>query len=77
MIGRQTLPIVWPKYARKTIFVGLLCWSAVLAWIWKLGVITSLALIVLGAITGVRFLVFDTIHSDQVTFYVYNVSVLG
>jgi 4-hydroxybenzoate polyprenyltransferase len=76
LIGRRTLPIVHPKQARKTIIVGLLIWSAVLVDIWELDVFSAAALISLGALVGVRFLIYKTIPDDQVSFVLYNVCII-
>lgn len=73
-MGRQTLPIVLPEHARKTVIVGLIAWSIALVAIWELDVVAAALLLGLAAITGVRFLIYRTVPGDQVSFYVYNVS---
>ena len=73
-MGRQTLPIVLPQHARKTVIVGLMAWSIALVAIWELDVVAAALLLGLAAITGVRFLIYRTVPADQVSFYVYNVS---
>ena len=73
LMGRQTLPIVQPQHARKTVIVGLMAWSVALVAIWQLDVVAAALLLSLAAITGVRFLVYRTVPGDQVSFYLYNV----
>ena len=73
LIGRQTLPIVHPKQARKTVIVGLLTWSIALVLIWELDIVSAAALVLLGTLIGLRFLKYKTIADDQVSFYLYNV----
>ena len=73
MIGRQTLPIVMPKHARKTILVGLVAWSLALNTIWSLDTLSGLAFFLLAATVGARFLLYNSVPDDQYSFYLYNV----
>ncbi|KAJ7076207.1 UbiA prenyltransferase family [Mycena belliarum] len=72
-IGRQTLPIVFPSFSRKTVLPGMMGWSFLLTYMWQVDVWTGSVFIGLAQITGLRFLVFNSRASDQVSFYVYNV----
>lgn len=74
VIGRQTIPIVFPSIARYTVLIPLLAWSMGLSAVWHLDAVTGSAFTLLAAFIGARYLVFATVHSDQVSFYWYNVS---
>jgi 4-hydroxybenzoate polyprenyltransferase len=73
-VGRRTIPIVFPSFARWTVIVPLLMWSSGLSLLWGLDVTTSLCFITLGLFVGVQFLISKTVKSDQISFYWYNVS---
>jgi 4-hydroxybenzoate polyprenyltransferase len=73
-VGRRTIPIVFPSFARWTVIVPLLIWSSGLSLLWRLDVTTSLCFIALGLFVGVQFLISKTVKSDQISFYWYNVS---
>lgn len=73
LVGRRTLPIMFPTLSRQSVVVGLLAWSVALAVIWNLDVLAACVLLCLGATVGVRFLLYRTVPEDQVSFYLYNV----
>ncbi|KAJ7171158.1 UbiA prenyltransferase family [Mycena filopes] len=72
-IGRQTIPIVLPSIARYTIIVPLTLWSAGLTVVWKLDLAASTAFMSLAIFVGMRYLISRSVHSDQVSFYWYNI----
>lgn len=74
MIGRRTLPILYPKFARYTVIVPLLIWSAVLWHVWKVDIYLASAFLGLAAYTGYRYLTLTTVKQDKVSYYWYNVS---
>ena len=76
VIGRHTLPIVLPKIARPSVFVGLAAWSVGLVLLWKLDLATAFIFMSVGLFTGVRFVARQTVPDDQVSFYWYNVRAL-
>ncbi|EED83007.1 predicted protein, partial [Postia placenta Mad-698-R] len=73
MIGRLTIPIVFPEIACYTIIIGLLVWSTILVNIWDVDEIVSGAFIIMATFVGVRFLAKRGVWHDQVSFYWYNV----
>ena len=74
MIGRRTLPILYPKFARYMVIVPLLIWSAVLWHVWKVDIYLASAFLGLAAYTGYRYLTLTTVKQDKVSYYWYNVS---
>ncbi|KAI0313069.1 UbiA prenyltransferase family [Amylostereum chailletii] len=72
-IGRRTVPIVYPKFARWTVIVPLFLWSASLSLVWKLDSATAAAFIGLALFVGGRFLSLGSVAEHQVSFYWYNV----
>ena len=73
LIGRQTLPIIFPSYSRYTVIVGLLAWTATLSQIWHLDHLVAVIFFALAIYVGMRFLKYEGVHDDQVSFYFYNV----
>ena len=74
-IGRQTIPIVYPKFARWTVITPMLAWSIGLSFVWELDIITGGIFSLLAVFIGLRYLfVKATIWDDQLSFYWYNVS---
>lgn len=73
LIGRKTLPIVFPSVARPTLSIALLAWSLSLTHIWRLDFATACALIALSCFVGVRFVFLQGEKVDQISFYWYNV----
>lgn len=74
MIGRKTMPIVHPKHSRKTVIIGLLTWSVILAFVWRPDAMTALGFLCLAAFVGIRFLRHTSVLEDQMSYYLYNVS---
>ena len=75
-VGRQTLPITRPSFARFTVPVVLTMWSVGLGYTWNLGWNTSLLFLSLASATSIRFFFLRTIEQDKNSFYYwYNVSV--
>ena len=75
-VGRQTLPITQPSFARFTVPVVLTMWSVGLGYTWHLGWNTSLLFLSLASATSIRFFFLRTIEQDKNSFYYwYNVSV--
>ena len=74
LVGRRTLPIVSPNHARKTVIVGLWVWTLLCNTAWNVDYITGSAFFALATFIGIRFLTMKTVHEDQVSFYIYNVS---
>lgn len=74
LVGRKTLPIVAPKAARPTLLLALCAWSASLSLLWRLNLEVAATFNILAIAVGGRFVVFNSIKSDQRSFYLYNVS---
>lgn len=74
LVGRKTLPILFPRHARKTVLASVFCWSAALAAVWELDALAAVLFVGLGAAVGVRFLVHTSMEEDQRSFYLYSVS---
>lgn len=72
-IGRRTVPIVFPRYARLTVIIPLLLWSSGLSVFWNLDIVTSALFISLSLYVGAVYLVAPGIQQFQVAFYWYNV----
>ncbi|CDO69434.1 hypothetical protein BN946_scf184791.g29 [Trametes cinnabarina] len=71
-IGRQTIPIVFGKFAKYTVIIPMTLWSIGLSYMWHLDALASLAFVLLGLFVGVKYLVGRTIPEYQVAFYWYN-----
>ncbi|KAF9558398.1 hypothetical protein CPC08DRAFT_736438 [Agrocybe pediades] len=73
MIGRKTIPIMFPTIGRYTVIVPMAAWSVGLSIFWKLDLFTSAVFVCLALWVGGRFVVLRSVPADQVTFYWYNV----
>lgn len=73
LIGRKTLPIVYPDIARPTLMLALAIWSIGLSLLWQLSAQTALAFNILGMAVGGRFISKTNCKADQRSFYLYNV----
>lgn len=73
LVGRETIPIVFPNHGRKTVVVALLAWSFALSRIWNLDTLLASGFLGFAAFIGARFLLYTSIADDQVSFYLYNV----
>ena len=75
LIGRRTLPIVAPTFARPTLMLALMAWSIGLSVFWNTSVAVSVVFNALALLVGARYVALKSIPEDQVSFYLYNVSV--
>ena len=73
MIGRKTLPIVYPSIARPTLMLMLAAWSIGLSLLWKLSAQSALWFNLLGMAVGGRYISTTNMKADQRSFYLYNV----
>jgi len=76
VMGRRTLPIVWPEASRIAIFVFLCSWSLALSIICELSSFFSALFCALAAATGAQFYFYRDVESDQRTYLYYNVCTL-
>ena len=74
ILGRNTIPIAAPVLARPTLMLLMCAWSMWSSTVWELGMLTSLALNVLGFFVGARFLLRRTVEDDKRSCFLYNVS---
>jgi hypothetical protein len=72
-VGRQTIPIILPSIARYMVIVPMILWSCSLVLVWRLNLPESFAFISFTIFVGMRYLVFRTVHDDQISYYWYNV----
>lgn len=77
MIGRKTLPILFPSLARISVMVGLPLWSICLACLWKIDVICSAAFVAYASLVGMRFVMLQGTQADRKSCQLYSVSLLG
>lgn len=74
ILGRRTLPLVWPEASRIAIFVSLTLWSVGLSIICHVNTPAALAFSVLGFGVGLRFYLRRSAADDRRTYVWYNVS---
>lgn len=73
-IGRRTLPITHPNFARLSVPVLLIAWSVGLGYIWNLDCYTNLFLLGVATTTSFRFLWLRKTTQDKTSYgYWYNV----
>lgn len=75
VIGRRTLPIVHPSWARFTVIATLSAWSFGLWYIWDLDATVASTFCALAFFVGYRYIALTSIAQDQTSFKWYNVSV--
>lgn len=74
LVGRNTLPIVSPGFARVSVIFGLACWTLALSMIWEVDLFTTLVFLSLAFLVGARFLMLKIVQDDRLSFFLYNVS---
>jgi 4-hydroxybenzoate polyprenyltransferase len=75
LMGRLTIPMVWPKGSRVWIFVALTAWSVGLSWACGLAPHFSVPFFALAVLIGLRFLQKRTANADKRSYYYYNVRI--
>ncbi|KAF8174925.1 UbiA prenyltransferase family-domain-containing protein [Pholiota molesta] len=73
LIGRQTLPIVFPNIAKYTVIGPLIIWSIALSYIWQLDLAFACIFCYLAFFVGFCFLNAQTVKDKQVAYDWYNV----
>ena len=76
MIGRKTLPIVFPALARMSVMIGLPLWSVCLTCLWEVDVICSAVFVAFAGLVGVRFMMLQGAQADRKSCQLYSVSPL-
>jgi 4-hydroxybenzoate polyprenyltransferase len=77
MIGRKTLPILFPSLARISVMVGLPLWSVLLTYLWKIDVICSAVFVAYAGLVGLRFMMLKSTQADRKSCQLYSVSPLS
>ena len=73
LVGRQTVPIVWPEGSRIWILVMLTTWSIALSWACDLAISFSVPFCCLSLFVGLRFFRKRTADADRRSYLYYNV----
>ncbi|KAF8177699.1 UbiA prenyltransferase family [Pholiota molesta] len=73
LIGRQTIPIVFPNIAKYTVMAPLMLWSIALSYVWQLDLTFACIFCCLAFFVGFYFLSAQTVKDKQMAFYWYNV----
>ncbi|KAJ7223138.1 UbiA prenyltransferase family [Mycena pura] len=74
-MGRVTFPIYAPEFSRIATLAVMVAWSIFLGFYWSLGAICSLALVVLGFYSGLRYYLWRQVAQDRKSYLVFSVSV--
>ncbi|KAH7919944.1 hypothetical protein BV22DRAFT_1022117 [Leucogyrophana mollusca] len=74
LVGRKTLPIVFPSLARASILVGLPLWSICLSCVWGMDLVCSLAFTAFALVVGSRFALNTTVQGARMSCKLYSVS---
>ena len=73
LMGRRTIPIVWPAGSRVWILAMLTAWSVGLSWACDLAIPFSVPFCCLSIFVGLRFFQKRTASEDRRTYLYYNV----
>lgn len=76
LMGRRTIPMLWPKSSRVWIFTVLTAWSVGLSWACDLTAHFSVPFCALAVFIGLRFLRKRTADGDKQSYRYYNVCIL-
>jgi len=76
LIGRVTLPIVFPKAGRASVLPILVMWSIALSFVWQLTWVGTILFASFALFIGLRFYFLRNTGADQTSFLLYNVSPL-
>ena len=76
LMGRRSIPIVWPEESRVSMLVLLPTWSVGLSWACDLAIPFSVPFCCLSLYTGLRFIQKRTADADRRSFLYYNVRFL-
>ncbi|KAF9040692.1 UbiA prenyltransferase family [Panaeolus papilionaceus] len=77
LVGRKTLPIVFPNLSRLTPIVTLLIWSLYLTTIWEINAIASITFFTLAVVVGTRYYLWRSVKDDQLSYFLYNIWLAG
>ena len=73
IMGRRTIPIVWPEGSRVWILSILTAWSVGLSWACDLAILFSVPFCCLSLFVGLRFFRKRTAGADRQSYLYYNV----
>ncbi|KAF8839043.1 hypothetical protein BDN67DRAFT_817885 [Paxillus ammoniavirescens] len=65
LIGRRTLPMVFPVASRISAGLGLSLWSLCLCYIWDLDWLCTVAFVAYGCLVGARFMLYRSVEADR------------
>lgn len=77
LIGRKTLPIVFPSIARPSVSFGILSWTLYLCIAWELDISTAAVFSLVACIVSGRFVLFREVKEDKISFHWYNVHLVS
>src|SRR5260370_7624185 len=72
LMGRRTIPIVWPEGSRVWILAMLITWSVGLSWACNLAIRFSIPFCCLSLFVGLRFFRQRTADADRRSYLFYN-----
>jgi hypothetical protein len=75
LMGRRTIPMVWPEGSRVWIFVIVTAWSVGLSWAYQLAPHFSVPFCALAVFVGLCFLRKRTADADRRSYRYYNVRI--
>ncbi|KAN0118767.1 UbiA prenyltransferase family domain containing protein [Russula decolorans] len=73
LMGRRTIPMVWPEGSRVWILVMLTAWSVGLSWACELAIPFSVPFCCLSLYVGLRFFRKRTADADRRSYHYYNI----
>ena len=73
LMGRRTIPIVWPEGSRIWILAILTAWSVGLSWACNMAILFSAPFCFLSLFVGLRFFQKRTADADRQSYLYYNV----
>jgi len=72
LIGRKTLPIVFPCLSRASVMVGLPLWSVCLTRLWNIDMVSSAAFVAYAGLVGLRFMMLKNAQADRKSCQLYS-----
>ncbi|KAH7909467.1 UbiA prenyltransferase family-domain-containing protein [Hygrophoropsis aurantiaca] len=72
LIGRKTLPIVFPSLSRASIMIGLPLWSICLSLVWGMDWLSTFVFVAFALLVGSRFATCTTVQGYRVSCKLYS-----
>ncbi|KZT51496.1 hypothetical protein CALCODRAFT_442997, partial [Calocera cornea HHB12733] len=76
ILGRRTIPIVFPQASRIITPLIMIGWTAILNNAWQLGPVISTVMYILGGVVAARIYANRSTSGDRRTYLYYNVSIV-